>query len=274
MTLMSSSFHGTGPIKDHAAAKDAMQRWLDLKSDRSQFEQDWEDIARLIRPQRGGFMLSDVSTRKMEKPLSSAAIIAQSNLASGLYGTLTNPANRWMGLKTPDPDLNAAHVVRKWLDTASTRVLASFQPSVSGFYNASIQALSDICAFGNMVMYDEIVTDERKIMDVTLSLAEVVWDIDAFGRVCEVVRKFGLKARAAIKLFGADALPPKVHEMAEKGDQGKIWFYHHVQPNDAYVKGRLGPKGKRWLSVYACEIDCALVRVKGFDEMPFDVARW
>lgn len=274
MSFMSASFHSGGAIKDDPRAKDAMQRWGELKSDRTRHESDWEEIAKLLRPQRGGFSSSDASTRIMEKPLSSAPAMALNNLASGLYGTLTNPATRWMGLTTPDPSLNDSQEARVWLDTVSSRILASFQPAVSPFYSAAIQLYSDICAFGNAAQYDEILPQERKIMDVTLSLAEVVWDMDAFGRVNEVVRKFGLKARRAVEMFGVENLPARVHDMAEKGDTGKVWFWHHVQPNDAYVKGKMGPKGKPWLSIYACEIECSLVRINAFDEMPFDIARW
>jgi hypothetical protein len=274
MSLMSSSFHTGGPIENDPRAKDAQQRWGELKSDRTRHEQDWEEIARLIRPQRGGFSLSDASTRTMEKPLSSAPAMALNNLAAGLYGTLTNPATRWMGMTTPDPALNDSQEARVWLDTVSSRILASFQPAISPFYSAGIQLFSDICAFGNSAQYDEILPSERKIMDVTLSLAEVCWDIDAFGRVNQVVRKFGLKARAAIAMLGVQNVPKKVRDMADAHDQGKIWFWHHVQPNDDYVPGKLGPKGKAWLSTYACEIDCALVRVNAYDEMPFDIARW
>ncbi len=36
-------------------AKLAAQRWSDMKTDRAQHESMWEDIARLMRPQRGGF---------------------------------------------------------------------------------------------------------------------------------------------------------------------------------------------------------------------------
>ena len=38
-------------------------RWSELKTDRAQHEQIWTEIARLIRPQRGGFGLSDPAGR-------------------------------------------------------------------------------------------------------------------------------------------------------------------------------------------------------------------
>lgn len=256
------------------AARLAQQRWDELKSDRSRHERMWEDIARLIRPQRGGFGLDNPANRDLITPLSSAPIHAHANFAAGLYGTLTNPANRWFGFRTDDDDVNAWHPMRLWLDTVSSRVLASFLPAVSTFYTAATQAFSDLAAFGNGAQYDEVVTEEKKILDVTLSLAEVVFDIDGFGRVCEAVRKFQLKPAAAARMFKADTLPARVIDLAQKGSNELITFYHHVLLNDGYWPGKIGVRGKKWASRYACEIDCTLVRERGYDDMPFYAPRW
>jgi hypothetical protein len=261
-------------IEKDPRAQEAIRRWDDLKTDRTRFERDWEDIARLIRPQRGGFSLTDHATRVMEKPLSSAPIIAQANFSAGLYGTLTNPANRWMGMKTNDPDLNAWKPMADWLDVVTDRILASFQPSVSPFYSAATQVFGDLSCFGNAAQYDEVDQTNRKIMDVTLSLAEVVYDIDAYGQVCEVVRKFHLKPVAAVEMFGPDAVPPKVVELAQNYSNDKHAYFHHVKRNHSWAKGALGPRGKKWVSRYVCEIAQSLLRERGYDEMPFFAPRW
>lgn len=251
-------------------------RWAELKTDRSQHEQMWEDIARLIRPQRGGFAQTDPAKRTLEKPLSSAPIHANSNFAAGLYGTLTNPANRWCGLASSDPEANKNHDNKLWLDRVTDIVLNSFLPSISTFYTAAHQIYGDIAAFGNAAQYDEILIDERKILDVTVSLAEIVYDVDAFGRVTEVVRRFMLTPEQALGMFrqADDQLPAKLTEMAHKGERTRIAFYHRVGRNDTFRKGRLGPDGKRWYSRYSTECDTALIRVKGYDEMPFYAPRW
>lgn len=262
-----------GVGEKHPAAELAERRWGELKSERARYEGDWEAIARLMRPQRGGFGLDDPAGRQLEKPLSSAPILAQVNFSAGLYGSLTNPANRWMGMKTNDPDLNEWHPARLWLDHVTTRILASFQPSVSPFYSAAIQAFGDLATFGNGAQYDEAEPGEGRILDVTLSLAEVCYDIDGHGRVNEVVRRFYLKPAAAMSMFG-DRAPAKVRELAEKGSQDRHAYYHHVLKNEGWRKGSLGLRGKRWVSRYACEVGGTLIRERGYDEMPFYAPRW
>ncbi|MGR3521931.1 MAG: portal protein [Paracoccus sp. (in: a-proteobacteria)] len=264
-----------GDGRNHPAAQTAIDRWGELKQVRSAHERDWEDIARLIRPQRGGFSLTDPTGRDHPKPLSSQPILAGSAFAAGLYAGLTNPANRWFGLETPDADLNAWQPMAEWNDVATARVLNSFKPSVSSFYNSTFQNYSDLAAFGNAAAYDELDERERKFMDIALSLAEIVWDIDAWGRVSEVVRKFHLKPRAAMAFFrDRGTLPPKLAELAEKGDQTKIAFYHHVFDNVDWRPGRIGTRGKKWKSVYVCDEGCWLISERGYEDMPYYVPRW
>ncbi len=257
-------------------AEQDMARWSELKTERSEHEQMWEAIAHLFRPQRGGFGLSDPAGRRHEKPLSSSPIHAQSNFAAGLYGTLTNPANQWGGVESNDPDANENHENKLWLDLVGRRIMASFQPSVSTFYTAAQQVYSDVASFGNAAQYDEVVLEERKILDITISLSEIAYAIDGFGRVNEVVRKFMLTPEQAADMFRSadDRLPEKIRDMAAAQKRDRIAFYHRVGTNMDYRRGRIGPGGKAWYSRYSCELDSALVRVKGFDEMPFFAPRW
>lgn len=261
-------------VENDPYAKETIQRWGELKQVRAMHEPDWEDIARLIRPQRGGFGSDSHVGRKMEKPLSSEPIMAASGFAAGIYSAITNPANRWGGLETTDADFNKWKPMADWNDHATSKVLASFGPAVSGFYSATFQGYSDLAAFGNFAAYDQIDTVNKRFIDVTMSLAEVVVDIDAHGRVVEMVRKFTLKPRAAVREYGGANLPAKVVEMADKGTSDDITFYYHILPNDQFVKGLLGPKGKKWLAITACEIKHSRVRMGGHDEMPVYYSRW
>lgn len=262
-------------IEKDPRAQLAIRRWDELRQERARFEPDWNDIARLIRPQRGGFGHGEVGDRTLEKPLNSQPIMDQQNFSANLFGTLNNEANKWMGLTFEDPDLNRFKTTKEWLDAASARTLASFRSSVSSFYPATVQLYSDIAAFGNGAQYDELVLDRRRFMDVTVSLAEVVWDIDAWGEVSEVIRRFSITAHAAADLFrGRGGLPDAIQQRAEKMEPHKFRFYQHVLRNPDRQRGRLGARGKVWLSRYVSEEAEALISEGGYDEMPFDIPRW
>lgn len=255
-------------------AQATIARWHELKTYRTPHEAMWEDIARLIRPQRGGFGTDRPDARHHEKPLSSAPIQAHGAFAAGIYSAITNPATSWGALTTPDEDLNRWPPFAEWLDRQSRKIRNSFSPARSSFYSQTYQAYGDIAAFGNAACYDELDMVERRWNDVTLSLAEVVVDIDFHGRVVEAVRRFRLTPVQAARRFGQAALPEKVQEALTKPGTDKHVYFQHVQKNDEFTPGRLGPKGKRWVSWFVCEEAETLLTEKGYDEMPFYYPRW
>ena len=268
MSAMDMTLTGT------EAHDEAQRRWDELKTARAHHERLWTDIARLFRPHLGGFGLDDPAGRGIDLPLSSAPIFAADAFAAGLYGTLTNPANRWFGFRTNDQDLNAWLPAKAWMDQVTDRVLASFGPSVSPYYSTAMQTFGSLSVLGNAAEYDEVVQAEGKIMDVSIGLGEIVFDIDFFGRVCEVVRRFHLTARQAVRQFGVRC-PAKLQELAQKGGTDRHVFFHHVLKNEDWTPGRkLGPRGKTWLSRYTSEVERVLLREAGYDEMPFFAPRW
>lgn len=254
-------------------AIEARRRWDELKAIRTHWEADWEDIARLIRPQRGNFSAQTATVREMYKPLNSDPVIAHGHFAAGIYAGITNPAMRWGGLATPDEDLNRWPPLAEWLDRTAQKVHNSFSPSMSSFYPQTYQAYADLAAFGNAAGYDELDRETRRFRDVTLSLAQVVVDIDEAGHVVEWVRRYMLTPRQAVMAFKGK-VPAKVAELAEKGSGDKHAYYHHIKRNVDFTARAFGPRGKRWLSIKACEVENTLLGVSGYDDMPAYYPRW
>lgn len=254
----------------------AMRRWEDLKVHRGTVDAEREEIARFFDPYAAGHSVQQTPGQWTGRGLlSSFPVVARTNAAAGLYGTLNNPANRWFALSVPDRDLAAWQPVAAWLDFATGRLVQSFTPAVSSFYSATMTSYGDVVTYGNAVQYDELRLAERKIMDLAIPLGQVVFDIDHWGKIHECVRRFSVKPRAAVKLFGADMLPEQVRKLAERGDTQDLWFLHWVQPNDAYVPDRLGVEGKPYVSVYVSETGVAQVgEAGGHYQMPYYHPGW
>ncbi len=246
-------------------------RWEDLDSARSHLKPDWQDIKRFMGALP--FRANAGNKKTANKVLSSEPVLYQKALTSTMWSTMMNPGNKWFGMQIGDKDRRKVHAVKQWEEAVSARVLASFGPNISSFYPSSLQVIGDTVMIGNAANYDEINTKERRILDVTIPMAEIVYAIDGWGRVVEVVRKFSWKARQAAAEFGLDNLPEKIRVAVEKGSNDDFTFYHHVQKNTDFMGGYIGPKGKRWLSTYGAEEGRAVVRESGYMEMPFHTPR-
>lgn len=251
----------------------AIERWDQLKADRIHDEYDWTDIDRLIRGTGiGGFQAPPTGDR--QKALSSSPIMAHNNLAAELHGAMVNPANRWMEMKSPDPDLARWKPMALWSEAVSTIILQSFRPNVSNFYTSALELFGDISSLAQGAQYDEMVQHKGRILDVTLHLGEIVVDIDAWGEVTEFVRLFRLTPHQAARRYGVEALPERVRTALDRGNTDRFNFYQHVYPNESWQKGRMGWIGKAISSVHVCEEGKAVVRHAGFDSMPIYFPRY
>ena len=74
-----------------------------LRSARAVYDQHCQEIARLMLPGAADFTSSDVpGSKRMHDMHDGTAGIALDNLASGLWGTITNSANRWFMIQHAD----------------------------------------------------------------------------------------------------------------------------------------------------------------------------
>ncbi|MEO5376109.1 MAG: portal protein [Alphaproteobacteria bacterium] len=134
-------------------ADELIRRYERLASERAALEPEWREIARLVRPMRGEFALANgvSASRRLTDVLDGTAIMAADNLASGLWGALTNSANAWFALKHPIEDLNEDQAVKTWLDVVTRRMLAALGGDGQRFYARAIDLYGDLVCFGTGV---------------------------------------------------------------------------------------------------------------------------
>jgi hypothetical protein len=245
-----------------------------LKAERSGYERTWQEVANYIRPVRAEFnYMRTQGERRNTRIFDSTALIAADNFGGGIYGMMTNPANRWFALKLDDEDLNDIDEVRDWLYEVETLLLDSFGPQSSRFYAVLPSLYIDLACFGTAVFYSEEIPGSRRINDNVRSLAECVIAEDAYGDVDTVYRCFGLTGKQALEMFG-EALHPSTLRQAEKDAFNLIKFIHCVSPNNEYGGPALDKKARPFLSEYIEEETRHLVAQGGYYEMPYHVPRW
>lgn len=255
-------------------AERIVSRWGKMKSARANYEWVWEEVARFVRPLRAEFLSQQTpGTKRNQWIFDSTPLLAADNFSGGIYGMMTNPANRWFSLQTQDEDLNEYDPVRDWLYDVETRLLNSFGPQVSRFYNVIPALYADLACLGTAVFYSEEGQGERRINDNVRALSECCIAENAWGEVDTLYRRFSMSGDQATKLFG-DALSQNTKSRIAKEPMCETFFIHCVEPNDGYLPGRIGPAGKRFVSVYVEEEQKHEVSRSGYDEMPYQVPRW
>jgi hypothetical protein len=255
-------------------AQRIVHRWDRLKAERGSFEALWQELADYLRPLRAEFTSRrSAGEKRYGKIFDSTPLLAADNFAGGIYGMMTNPANRWFSLRVTDDELNEFEPVRDWLYDVESRVLHSFGPQISRFYNVLPGLYADLAVFGTAIFYSEEAEGLRRISDNARPLSECVISESAYGDVDTVYRRFTLESRAALQLF-PETLSSNARKAAEKDPFAKICFIHCVEPNEDYDPEKLGQRALPYQSIYIEEETRNEVSRKGYYEFPYQVPRW
>lgn len=277
--------------------KERYQKLLaQLERERASWMPQWRDLADFILPHREMFLVSESKRgdRRNLKIVDNTATWAADVLTAGLMSGFTNPAKRWFGLSTQDPDLAKVHAVRLWLDDVNERMFGVF--GRSNLYDSLPLVYADLGVFATAA----ILVEE----DFESVLQTHVFPIGSYylangdrDRVRVFFREFRLTARQIVEKFGhfgPDAqvadwsnISKEVREAYENGQTEQAFdLCHVIEPNPEYDPRRQDAAHKRYRSAYyekgrstaAAKTygveDDVFLRVSGYDYFPVLAPRW
>lgn len=264
--------------EDNSVAKEIIDRNDQLKSQKQTRTEELALIASLYRPNRVGFDGKSRNHSNLQKLYNSSTLQNAQQAAASQYSTLANPANRWFRATTPDPDLREQREVREWHDIVTNRMLASFRPAVSNFYQAAVPWVGDCSILGTGFLVEDEGTGRLRILDRCINPVDANFAVSAEGFADELIVPMSLSPVQAARLYGYESLPEKIQEILNKGGQQMHTQTHTYlqayQPNDEYTPDALGKSGQKFLSTHVCVDHKAVVRQKGTYEQSFAIPRW
>lgn len=253
-----------------------IERYQVLRAARTNYEREWEDIARLIRPLGKGFMAVRTEGEKRHKGIyDSSPLMALEHFKAGLYSSMTPQSSRWFDLQHMDEDLNEFGPVKQYFSTVTMRTWKSFGPGVSKFYNQVPSCYASLGSFGTGIMYSAEIPGQQMLLDRTRALHECFIDTDDQDQVDTLYRVFQLTARACA-MRKTWKLSPKIQAAAASSTQSgqKFWIIHAVQPRSDRQVGGYGHNSMAWTSCYVALDEKALLEESGYYEFPYFAPRW
>lgn len=233
------------------------------------------EVIRPVREEIRGPLVD--GARRARNLYDATGIVANNNLGSAVYGSASNPADKWFALGTEDPDFNKWPRAKSALATLSRRVLASYGPSWTPFYAQTFPLYLDITGLGMGFFHQEYRRDEEGAIDgwtdKCIPLSEGEFRIDDNGRVTHFYRRFMLTKVELQKL--AKEMGGAISDRANsKKDQDQIEVQHSVFPNDKYQRGMLGAPGMRFAGTYD-EVEAKHeISRKGLRKMRYYAPAW
>ncbi len=258
----------------------ALQRWQQLKNERTSWWTHWQEITTYVLPRSGRYFRQDrdKGNRRNNNIYDNTGIRAVRVLAAGLMGGATSPARPWFRLGTPDPDMNDQQPVKIWLDDVSRRMHTVFQKSNT--YRALHQMYGELGAFGTAASI--ILPDfENVIHHYPLTIGEYGIATDAQGKVCTIYREFEMPVSALVKEFGIENCSQTVQSLFGNNGAGLdqwIPLIHAIEPRADRDRNprKKDSTNMAWSSLYF-ELNGTgdtILRESGFKQFPAVCPRW
>lgn len=270
-------------------------------NEQSSYRSTWMELAEYVAPRRVRFFSDDVNRGERRNGLiiDNTAGLDLRTLKAGMMGGVTSPARRWFKLESPDPSLNEQSAVKEWLYETGERMTSMFNKS--NLYNAMPILYGDMGQFsiGGMLVEEDM---ENVMRFTTFPVGSYFISVDSRLKVNTFYREFQIPVRMVVDKFGKrtpDGALDWEHfnwenfsDIVQIAIQNNQWnqpitIRHFILPNDMFDPRQIGPKGKKFASIYY-EVgstsedatfyngvnDERYLRESGYDHFPFLCGRW
>jgi hypothetical protein len=260
-----------------ARAQEVVRIAASLKTDRSTFEDHWQDIADVMRPQVTPFKQDSTSTlpgsKRTSKMYDGVPPLALEKHAAVLEALLSPRNQVWSKLVVSDEDLQDDIEVQRYLDAVNKLLFRIRYRPHSNLPSQLAESYLNLGAFGTQALYigDDI---GRGIVYKSCALHNLLIDEDRHGRVSKVFRYYEFTPEQAAEAFGLKKLPLSLRQAYEAKSLKKFQFVHAVMPRGFVEDGRADFKGMPIASTHVFLGDNSTISEGGYRVMPYAVSRY
>ena len=265
-----------------------VQQAQGLKTDRSQFESHWQDIADVMRPQAYPFTATDgdQGKKRTSKMFDAVPPLALEKHAAVLEALLSPRNQVWSKLATTDEGLQEDIEVQRYLDAVNKMLFRVRYRPQSNMASQLAESYLNLGAFGTQALY---ISDDvgRGIIYRSCGLHNLLIGEDHQGMVDRVFRHYNFTAEQAVQAFAGrdpsraerDAafakLPMAIRSAYEaKNQTSKFPFMQAVVPRSNVEDGRRDFAGMAYASLDIFMGDSTTVSERGYRVMPYCVSRY
>lgn len=253
-------------------AEDIVKRLNTLDSERQNYANFWQDVAKYTIPRKAYITKSRQPGEKYAYDVyDSTAMQANITLAAGLHSYLTNPNSKWFSLRIQDEKVNQDAQVKEWLQDTEERMYNQLN---SSNFNQQIHELYlDLGVFGVACMYEEEDPVDG-IRFYSRDIAEIYLCENDKEKVDTVYRKFKMTARQAYDKWGDNAGEVVKNFIEKKEPDKQVEFVHCVSPRYERDVNKDDSANMPFESTYIELSKKHLIAQSGYREFPYFTPRF
>lgn len=266
-------------LKMFSVRSDFERRKEELRSERSEFLEEWRDISDYIQLRRGRYLLDENRKKRprSKKVLNEKATFASRICGAGMLAGVSSPSRPWLKLKASGPDARNA-AVKRWVDQVELVLYDIF--AASNYYHVQQSAFRDMADFGQgPKIIDE---DFDNVINCYCSPpGEYMLSVNDRGIVDTMYRELRMTTMQVFqKFWAAGSIPEEVRRAYDNGQYDQPWdVVSVIEPNFRRIRGARGPLGMAYVDVYYClgvndQNGNAILRTSGSHENKISAPRW
>jgi len=255
-------------------AKSIISHQEQLAGKRFNFDSWWQQIGERVLPSQATFTVKGIEQgeKRTERLFDANAVTANERFAAVMEDLLTPQTQIWAGMAPEDDSFEDDQEVKEYLEQVNKILFTMRYRPRANFISQKSQGYLSLGAFGNSCLFiDEIVGEGARYKQIHMS--EVFWSENHQGTIDTLYRRFPFCAVNALRRFGM-RLPEKIRSTVDKNPYQEFEFIHCVKPNESYVPGAVGPRGKPYSSYYVTTDERTVVEASGYSSWPYAIGRY
>jgi hypothetical protein len=246
-----------------------------LKTNRAQWERQWQEMAEYVLPHRADF--NTVQSRgadRMDMAFEGTAMRLLKRFASNIHNVFTPMGAEWFKLSASHPELNKNRNIALWLEETTKIAKHHVSRPSSNFQSAVFQFYLEAGAFGTGIIFVEDVPGFGPRFR-NFPLSDCILGSGSEMEIDTVFRNYRQTAKDLVSRFNPETLPK---EVVDKATSSKLLdefdVVHAVFPAWTLI-GHLPENFSRpFVSIHYLKERKTVLSMGAYDEMPYICSRW
>lgn len=255
------------------SAVEIIKRADKARSDRANFDRQFEQIARYVLPRADNFVEQrEKGARRGEYVYDSTAQLALPSFAAAIESLVIPRTQKYHGYKPSNPALLNNLRVMTYLEQLRDLTFRLRYSARSNFASQASEVFMSLGAFGTggLLIEDGM---SRGILYRSIPLSELWLQEDAWGFIDGFFWRYKLTCRQAMQKW-PEGLPENVTKFKDTEPDKEFEFIFHVCPNEERIAGNVGYKGMRYCAYDICVEGKVVLRESGYRTFPLAVSRY
>ena len=243
---------------------------------RSQFEQHWDDLSRVLLPRRQGFMTTTQDGDQRVDDIYDGTPMQGARSLANTVGAMIRPEGQDLTIiRTENEDLAKIGEVQDWLGRATENLNEAIRDPRARFRQATGEVDLDLVVLGTGILYLGLAESQESLIFQSVHLKDGYPLFNDEGMPVGLYRTKKMYLWQAEMMFGLENLSRECKEkIKNKKQDEKIDLLYSVQKRknakDDPIFAKDMPYEELWMEVQAKHI----IREKGFRDFPFVIPRW